>query len=111
MGATQAVTDATFESDVLKSDVPVLVDFWAEWCAPCRKIDTMLAELAGGDLAEKVKIVKIDIDANPNTAVAYQVMSVPTLTMFKNGQPVSSLMGARPKGDLVRLIESALETV
>jgi thioredoxin 1 len=111
MGATQAVTDATFEADVLKSDVPVLVDFWAEWCAPCRKIEVMLDEIASGDLADKVKIVKLDIDANPETAVAYQVMSVPTLTVFKNGQPFRSIMGARPKGDLVRLIESALEPV
>jgi len=111
MGATQAVTDATFDSDVLKSDIPVLVDFWAEWCAPCRKIEVMLNEIASGDLADKVKIVKLDIDANPETAVAYQVMSVPTLTVFKNGQPFRSIMGARPKGDLVRLIESALEPV
>ena len=111
MGATQAVTDATFEADVLKSDVPVLVDFWAEWCAPCRKIEVMLNEIASGDLADKVKIVKLDIDANPETAVAYQVLSVPTLTVFKNGQPFRSIMGARPKGDLVRLIESALEPV
>jgi thioredoxin 1 len=111
MGATEAVTDATFEADVLKSDVPVLVDFWAEWCAPCRKIEVMLDEIARGDLADKVKIVKLDIDANPETAVAYQVLSVPTLTVFKNGQPFRSIMGARPKGDLVRLIESALEPV
>jgi thioredoxin 1 len=108
MGATQAVTDATFDIDVLKSDKPVLVDFWAEWCAPCRKIETMLDEIAAGDLAEKVKIVKVDIDTNPETARQYQVLSVPTLTLFKDGQPFRSIMGARPKGDLIRLIESAL---
>jgi thioredoxin 1 len=106
--AAQAVTDATFTTDVLNSDRPVLVDFWAEWCAPCRKIDAMLDEIAGGDLAEKVKIVKVDIDSNPETARQYQVMSVPTLTVFKDGQPFRSIMGARPKGDLIRLIESAL---
>jgi thioredoxin 1 len=108
MGAAQAVTDATFDADVLQSDKPVLVDFWAEWCAPCRKIETMLDEIAAGDLADKVKIVKVDIDTNPETARQYQVLSVPTLTLFKDGQPFRSIMGARPKGDLVRLIESAL---
>jgi len=106
MGA-KAVTDATFIEDVLKSDKPVLVDFWAEWCAPCRKVDVLLNEIAG-DLADKVTIVKMDIDANPDTTRTYQVMSVPTLTVFKSGEPVQSIIGARPKSDLLRLIESAL---
>jgi thioredoxin 1 len=107
MGTTKAVTDATFASDVLESDKPVLVDFWAEWCAPCRKVEPLLNEIAV-ELADKVTIVKLDIDANPETTRAYQVMSVPTLTVFKGGQPVQSIIGARPKGDLLRLIESAL---
>src|SRR5215211_2992231 len=106
MGATKAVTDATFVSDVLRSDKPVLVDFWAEWCAPCRKVEPLLEEIAT-EMAGKVDIVKLNIDENPETARAYRVMSVPTLTVFKGGQPVNSLAGARPKGDLVRLIESA----
>jgi thioredoxin 1 len=110
MGA-QAVTDASFESDVLKSDIPVLVDFWAEWCAPCRKIEVMLNEIGAGELAGRVKIVKLDIDSNPETARAYNVMSVPTLTIFRDGQVVNQVMGAKPKGVLVRLIESALEPV
>jgi thioredoxin 1 len=107
MGTTKAVTDATFTSDVLQSDKPVLVDFWAEWCAPCRKVEPLLNEIAI-ELADKVTIVKLDIDANPETTRAYQVMSVPTLTMFKGGEPVRSIIGARPKGDLMRLIEAAL---
>jgi thioredoxin 1 len=107
MGTTKAVTDATFASDVLQSDKLVLVDFWAEWCAPCRKVEPLLNEIAV-ELADKVTIVKLDIDANPETTRAYQVMSVPTLTVFKGGQPVQSIIGARPKGDLLRMIEAAL---
>ncbi|MCW6009075.1 thioredoxin [Micromonospora sp. CPCC 205371] len=107
MGATKSVTDASFVSDVLQSDKPVLVDFWAEWCAPCRKVSPLLEEIAG-EMGDKVRIVKLNIDENPETARAYRVMSVPTLTIFKGGQPVQSVAGARPKGDLVRLIESAL---
>ncbi|HEX2355937.1 MAG TPA: thioredoxin [Micromonosporaceae bacterium] len=106
MGATKAVTDANFVSDVLQSDRPVLVDFWAEWCAPCRKVEPVLEEIAN-ELGDKVSIVKLNIDENPETARAYRVMSVPTLTVFKDGQPVQSVAGARPKSDLVRLIESA----
>jgi thioredoxin 1 len=107
MGNTKAVTDDTFVSEVLQSDTPVLVDFWAEWCGPCLRVAPVLEEIAN-EMGDKVKIVKLDIDANPNTARDYQVLSVPTLTVFKGGQPVQSVAGARPKGDLVRLIESAL---
>ena len=107
MGATKAVTDATFVSEVLQSDTPVLVDFWAEWCGPCLRVAPVLEEIAS-EMGDKVKIVKLDIDANPNTARDYRVMSVPTLTVFKGGEPVQSVRGARPKGDLLRLIESAL---
>jgi thioredoxin 1 len=107
MGATKAVTDATFVSEVLQSDTPVLVDFWAEWCGPCLRVAPVLEEIAT-EMGDKVKIVKLDIDANPNTPRDYRVLSVPTLTVFKGGQPVKSVAGARPKGDLVRLIESAL---
>jgi thioredoxin 1 len=102
----QAVTDATFGSEVLESDTPVLVDFWAEWCQPCLRVAPVLEEIAR-EMGDKVKIVKLDIDANPTIARDYQIMSVPTLTVFKGGQPVNSVAGARPKGDLVRLIESA----
>ena len=107
MGATKAVTDATFVSDVLQSDKPVLVDFWAEWCLPCKKVDPLLQEIAA-EMGDRVTIVKLNIDENPETARAYKVMSVPTLTIFKGGEPVSSVAGAKPKGALVNLIESAL---
>jgi thioredoxin 1 len=103
----QAVTDTTFVNEVLQSDKPVLVDFWAEWCGPCLRVAPVLEEIAR-EMGEKVKIVKLDIDANPGTARDYQVMSVPTLTVFKGGQPVQSLTGAWPKSDLIRLVESAL---
>ena len=107
MGATKTVTDATFARDVLQSETPVLVDFWAEWCSPCRKVEPLLVEIAS-ELAGKVEIVKLNIDENPETAMAYRVMSVPTLTIFKGGQPVQSVAGARPKGDLIRFIESSI---
>jgi thioredoxin 1 len=107
MGTTQSVTDATFVNEVLMSETPVLVDFWAEWCGPCLRVAPVLEEIAR-EMGGRVKIVKLDIDSNPNTARDYRVMSVPTLTIFKGGQPVQSVAGARPKGDLVKLIESAL---
>jgi thioredoxin 1 len=107
MGATKAVTDATFVSEVLQSETPVLVDFWADWCGPCLRVAPVLEEIAN-EMGDRVKVVKLDIDANPNTARDYSVLSVPTLTVFKGGLPVQSVAGARPKGDLVRLIESAL---
>ncbi|RAO49592.1 Thioredoxin-1 [Micromonospora saelicesensis] len=107
MGTTKAVTDKSFVVDVLQADKPVLVDFWAEWCGPCRKVSPLLEEIAR-EMGDQVTIVKLNIDENPETARAYRVMSVPTLTVFKNGQPVQSIAGAKPKGELVRLIESAL---
>ncbi|MEV6303756.1 thioredoxin [Actinoplanes sp. NPDC051861] len=107
MGANKVVTDATFDTDVLKSDKLVLVDFWAEWCVPCKKVDPLLAEIAN-ELGDKVEIVKVNIDENPQTALAYQVMTVPTLTLFKDGERVNSIHGAKPKSFLVNFIESAL---
>ena len=101
------VTDQDFETRVLKADKPVLVDFWAEWCAPCKKVDPLLAEIAK-EMGDKVEIVQVNIDENPETTRAYRVMSVPTLTIFKGGEPVSSVTGAKPKSALVNFIESAL---
>jgi thioredoxin 1 len=107
MGTAKHVTDASFINDVLQSDKLVLVDFWAEWCGPCRKVAPVLEEIAN-EMGDKVTVVKLDIDANPETARAYRVMSVPTLTIFKQGKPVQSVAGAKPKADIMRLIEAAL---
>lgn len=107
MGTTKAVTDATFKDDVLGAGKPVLVDFWAEWCAPCRKVSPLLEEI-GSEMSDRLEIVKMNADENPETVRTYRVMSLPTLTIFKDGEPVKSVVGAKPKGELVRLIESAL---
>jgi thioredoxin 1 len=107
VGNTRTVTDASFTEDVLQADKPVLVDFWAEWCMPCRKVSPLLEEIAG-EMAGKVKIVKLNADENPQTVRSYQVMSLPTLIIFKGGEKVRQSVGAKPKRDLVRLIESAL---
>jgi thioredoxin 1 len=107
VGTTKSVTDASFQQDVLQSGKPVLVDFWAEWCAPCKKVSPLLEEIAT-EMSDRLEIVKLNADENPETVRAYRVMSLPTLTIFKGGEPVKSVIGARPKGELVRLIESAL---
>jgi thioredoxin 1 len=104
---SKAVTDATFATEVLQADKPVLVDFWAEWCGPCKKIAPVLEELAK-QYAGQVEIVKLNTDENPNTTRDYGVMSIPTLTVFKGGEPVQSVIGAQPKSSLAKLIESAL---
>ena len=101
------VTDATFATDVLAASRPVLVDFWAEWCAPCRKIHAVLDEIAGTELGQKIEIVKMNIDENSETALRYQVMSLPTLTIFKNGEAVASI-GAKPKSEIIQFIESTV---
>jgi thioredoxin 1 len=102
------VTDQSWTADVLQSDKPVLVDFWAEWCGPCRKVAPVLDEIAASELGQKVQIVKLNIDENPNTARDYGIMSIPTLTVFKDGQAVQSVLGVQPKGTIVKMIESAL---
>ncbi len=101
------VTDATFEGEVLKSETPVLVDFWAEWCAPCRAIAPIVKELAE-EYGEKIKVVKINIDESPETPGNYGIRSIPTVLAFKDGQVVSQLTGARPKGDFKELIDGVL---
>jgi thioredoxin 1 len=102
------VSDSDFESQVLKSAEPVVVDFWAEWCGPCRTIAPALEEIATGALAGKVKIVKLNVDENPKTAAKYNVMSIPTLMLFKNGEMASRQVGAAPKAKLEQWITSAV---
>ncbi|GAB7181937.1 thioredoxin [Kitasatospora sp. Ki12] len=100
-GATTTVTDATFQSDVLDSDKPVLVDFWATWCGPCRQVAPILDEIAS-EHGDKLTIAKLDVDANQATAAQYGVISIPTLIVYKGGEPVKSITGARPKAALLR---------
>jgi thioredoxin 1 len=97
------VTDATFEKDVLKASGPVVVDFWAEWCGPCRAIAPALEEISKS-LAGKVKIVKLNVDENPSTAAKYGIMSIPTLMLFKGGQLASRQIGGAPKQKLEQWI-------
>jgi thioredoxin 1 len=105
--AVGKVTDADFESQVLKASGPVVVDFWAEWCGPCRMIAPALEELQGS-MGEKVKIVKLNVDENPAVAQKYGIMSIPTLMMFKNGELASRQVGAAPKAKLEQWITSAV---
>jgi thioredoxin 1 len=102
------VSDADFEAQVLKADGPVVVDFWAEWCGPCKMIAPALEEIASGTLASKMKIVKLNVDENPQTAAKYNVMSIPTLMVFKNGELASRQVGAAPKSQLEKWINSAI---
>ena len=102
---TSAVTDATFKSDVLESGTPVVVDFWAEWCGPCRMIAPALEEISK-ELDGKVKIVKLNVDENPGVAGQLGIRSIPTLMMFKDGKVASQKVGAAPKGELSRWISS-----
>jgi len=98
---TKIVTDASFAADVLQADGPVLVDFWAEWCGPCRQVGPVLEEIAG-EYAEKITVVKVNIDENPGIARDYQIMSIPTMSVFSKGQIVKSIVGARPKAAILK---------
>jgi len=104
---TSKVTDASFKTDVLDSSEPVVVDFWAEWCGPCRMIAPALEEISKS-LNGKVKIVKLNVDENPNTAAKFGIMSIPTLMLFKDGQLASRQVGAAPKAKLEQWITAAV---
>jgi thioredoxin 1 len=107
MSEPTPVNDANFDQAVLKADIPVLVDFWAAWCAPCRMVAPVVEELAA-EYDGKVNFAKLDVDQNPKTASKYSVMSIPTLIIFKNGEPVSHVVGFRPKAELKRSLDAAL---
>ena len=105
--STVAVTDDTFDAEVRKSEVPVVVDFWAEWCGPCKQIGPALEELSS-EMAGKVKIAKVDVDSNPNIAATIGVRGIPALFIFKDGEIVSNRAGAAPKAALQSWIEDSI---
>jgi len=98
---TKTVTDATFADEVLQADGPVLVDFWAEWCGPCKMVSPVLDEIAG-EYPDRITVAKVNIDENPGIARDYQIMSIPTMSVFQKGQVVKSIVGARPKAASLR---------
>jgi len=105
--ATVAVTDASFETDVIGASGPVLVDFWAEWCGPCKMIGPSLEEISD-ELGERVTIAKLNIDENPDAPTKYGVRGIPTMILFKNGQPAATKVGAAPKSQLKGWLEGEL---
>ncbi|MFC4603832.1 thioredoxin [Rhodococcus kronopolitis] len=107
MSNTITITDDSFKQDVLDSDKPVLVDFWATWCGPCKMVAPVLEEIAG-EHAEKLTVAKIDIDANPGAARDFQVMSIPTMILFQGGKPVKQIVGAKGKAALLKDLSDVL---
>lgn len=106
-GATIEVSDASFSTEVLSSNKPVLVDFWATWCGPCKMVAPVLEEIAG-ERSDHLTVAKLDVDANPETAQNFQVVSIPTMILFKDGQPVKRIVGAKGKAALLRELSEAV---
>jgi thioredoxin 1 len=106
-GSVAEVTDNNFQAEVLESEVPVLVDFWAPWCGPCRMVAPVVEEIAQ-ERSGQLKVVKMNTDENQNTAIQYNIMSIPTLILFRNGQPAKTVIGAYPKRKLEAELEPAL---
>ena len=106
-GSPVDVADASFESEVLTSNTPVLVDFWAAWCGPCKMVAPVLEEIAS-ERADQLTVAKLDVDANPETARDFQVVSIPTMILFKDGQPVKRIVGAKGKAALLRELSDAV---
>ena len=103
--SSQAVTDKDFENEVINSDTPVMVDFWAEWCGPCKSLSPLVDEVAN-EMGEKVKVVKVNIDDSPEAPTKYGVRGIPTLMIFRNGQVVDTKVGGMPKSQLIEWLES-----
>ena len=106
-GTVGEVTDSSFQSEVIESEVPVLVDFWAPWCGPCRMVAPVVEEIAK-ERGEQLKVVKLNIDENQNTAIQFNVMSIPTLILFRHGEAAKTVVGAYPKARLEKELEPAL---
>ena len=107
MSNAVAVTDASFETEVLQGDVPVVVDFWAEWCGPCKMVGPVLDELAA-EYDGKIKVTKLNVDENPSTSAKFGVRSIPTIMFFKGGQLIDQVIGAAPKVELKKRFDAAL---
>src|SRR4051812_6213406 len=107
MGSAKTVTDSTFDNEVLGSSKPVLVDFWAEWCGPCKMVSPVLEEIAS-EHEDKITVVKLNIDENPRTTQAYQILSIPTMSVFQGGQVVKQIVGAKPKSAILKDLEPYL---